>query len=177
MNRHLVLVGLSGAGKSTIGPLVAKRLGIPFVDLDSRIEESAGRSVAGVFADGGEPAFRELERQQMRQVLAGAPAVVATGGGWAAEPGNIEEAAAMALTVYLRVSPVTAAARLTGAGDRPLLVGGNLEDRLEGLHRVRDPWYRRAMLTVDADTGTPAMVAERVAGAALEYQRSLSAAR
>ena len=86
--RHLLLVGLSGAGKTTVGRLVAAALGAPFVDLDEEVARRAGRTIAEVFGEEGESAFRALESACARDALAGAPAVVAAGGGYFDDPAN-----------------------------------------------------------------------------------------
>lgn len=169
MRRHLVLVGLPGAGKSTVGPLVAERLGCPFLDLDVVIESGAGRPVAAIFASRGEPAFRELEREAMDGALAGPFAVIAPGGGWAAQPGNLAAAERRAVLVYLAISPAAAAERLAGNSDRPLLVGSQPREVLEQLLLAREPFYRLAALEVDAEAGPPDFVAEGVVAAALRY--------
>ena len=109
--RHLLLVGLSGAGKTTVGRLVAAALGAPFVDLDEEVARRAGRTIAEVFGEEGESVFRALESACARDALAGAPAVVAAGGGYFDDPANRLAANVGALTVYLDVEPAAAAAR------------------------------------------------------------------
>jgi shikimate kinase len=167
MRRHLVLVGLPGAGKSTVGRIAAERLGCPFVDLDERIASRTGKPVAEIFATRGEPAFRELEREAMDLALAGEPSVIAPGGGWAAQPGNLAAAEPRAILVYLAVSPAAAAARLARSADRPLLAGGEHREMLDRLLVAREPFYRLASQEVDAEAGSPQFVAEGVVAAAL----------
>jgi shikimate kinase len=168
--RHIVLVGLPGCGKTTVGRLAAAKLTAPFVDLDEAIEASSGKRIAGLFAERGEPAFRELERQAMERALAEPPSVIAAGGGWAAEPGNLEAAGDRAVTVYLRVAPEVAAERVatsevTGAtsGSRPLLAGREGEPRMRELLGARRSFYQRCQATVSADRSPPAELAEAVA--------------
>jgi shikimate kinase len=164
VKRHLILVGLPGAGKSTVASLVAERLGTHATDIDPVLERAAGMSVADVFASMGEPAFREREREAVVQALYLPPHVIAPGGGWAAEPGNLETVAGRALVIHLAVSPERAAARLDGASDRPLLAGDPLA-RLTELSRVRGPAYGRSDASVDANDEPP-VVAERVVAVA-----------
>jgi len=147
--RHLVLIGLSGSGKSTVGALVADRLGVGCVDTDSRVEAASGMSIAVLFDARGEDAFRVLERDAVRGALRESPQVIVPGGGWAAQPGALEEASD-ALIVHLSVTPETAATRLGTAGDRPL-VSGDPQGRLANLAAARVPFYHRASHTVATD--------------------------
>ena len=99
--RHVLLVGLPGSGKSTVGQRVATELGAPFVDVDAVIVRQAQMPLSRLMGERGEQAFRELERQAVRAALADAPAVLAPGGGWAAQPGQLEVARTSALIIYL----------------------------------------------------------------------------
>ncbi len=162
--RHVVLVGLPGSGKSTVGRLVAGLIGAGFVDLDDLIAGRAGMSIPRLFAARGERAFRALESEVMQHTLAGEPAVIAPGAGWMAEPGNLEAAGDRAVFVYLAVSPHLAAERLKGDASRPLLAGQDLPSRLTALLADRERWYRRAPVEVDASR-EPELVAAVVAAA------------
>lgn len=163
LKRHLILVGLPGAGKTTVGRLVAADLGAPFVDLDDAIELSTGKTIARLFADQGEAAFRGLEREAMERALAGVPSVIAPGGGWAAQPGNLESVVGRAVPVYLRVTPEVAARRVEPTADRrPLLEGGDLAVRLRQLLSARGSAYQRCEATVAADLNQPDAVARDV---------------
>jgi shikimate kinase len=177
MPRHLILVGLPGAGKTTIGRLVAAELRAPFVDLDQAIERRAGKSIPRLFAEGGEGAFRTLERAEMDIALAAPESVIAAGGGWAAQPGNLEAAAGRALTVYLQVTPEVAAARAAMSevpsqmsDSRPLLAGGEVPTRMRELLSKRRTRYERCDVTVSANPDAPGAVALEVA----ELARSLA---
>src|SRR5687767_1646822 len=138
---HIVLIGLPGAGKSTIGRSVADRLGRPFLDFDTEIERREGLSVARIFAERGEPAFRTLEVALTRELVAAPPMVLAPGGGWVTNPGVIDLLRPPARIVHLRVSPTEAVRRLSRARIvRPLLLG---PDPQAVMH---DLWDRRAGL-------------------------------
>jgi shikimate kinase len=167
MPRHLVLVGLSGSGKSTIGPLVAASLDTHFTDVDRVIERATGLPIVDLFAEEGEPAFRARERQAVLDGLLLPPHVLAPGGGWAAQPGTLDDTADRVMTVYLRVTPDEAARRLNGMADRPLLAGGPAAAGLRRLLGEREGAYRRADVTIDAG-GDPEAVADAVIAAARE---------
>ena len=151
MKRHLVLVGLPGSGKTTVGRRVAQLLGTAFSDIDEIVAAAAGMPVAAVFATHGEPRFRRMERAAMDGAMAAPPHVIAPGAGWIAEPGNYE-AARDAFLVYLRIAPEAAAARLIGDASRPLLTGGDPADRIRELLRAREAWYLKSGATIDASS-------------------------
>lgn len=167
MKRHIVLVGLPGSGKSSAGRLAARRLRAPFVDVDAAIEAREGRSVRRIFAEDGEATFRALERREVLRVLAVLPSIVAPGGGWAAQPGNLPEATQRAVAVYLETDPTVAAGRLAATEDeneggeqgRPLLDRRDPEVRLRELLEQREPFYRAAQAAIVTDGKTVEEVA------------------
>lgn len=156
---HLVLVGLPGAGKSTVGRLLAQRLGCPFVDFDEEIARRSGRTVAEIFTEHGEAAFRRLEADLTEELAAAPSMVMAPGGGWMAQAGNMERLAGRARTVYLRVAPETALARLRGSTTvRPLLAGPDASVVLGQLKEEREHFYIRADAQVDTELVDPQQV-------------------
>jgi shikimate kinase len=167
MKRHIVLVGLPGSGKSTVGRLAAGILKAAFTDTDEIVVAAAGMPVAELFAGAGEAHFRRMERAAIDGALAAPPHVVAPGSGWMAQPGNLE-AASEAVLIYLKVLPETAAARLLGDTSRPLLMGGDPEARIRELLAPRERWYRQAHAELDA-----AGAAEAVATEVVRRARSL----
>src|SRR5260370_16601531 len=122
MKRHIVLIGLPGSGKTTVGRLVAEQLHAGFVDVDAIVERREGRPIALIFAEKGEAAFREMERKEMETALASEAAVIAPGGGWAAQPGAVDAARADSLMIYLRTRPETAAEPAAPGGTPPALL-------------------------------------------------------
>ena len=160
MTARLVLVGAPGSGKSTVGALLAQRWGEPFADVDAVIEARAGKSVAEIFADDGEPAFRALEETTTAE-LVDVPGVVALGGGAVLSPAT-RAALVGRPVVWLRVTIAHAAGRVGLNEARPLLLG-NVRGRLLALLNERTPLYEAVSLAaVDTDGLTPAEVADRV---------------
>ncbi|MHC4411207.1 MAG: shikimate kinase [Planctomycetota bacterium] len=147
----IVLVGLSGAGKTVVGRLLARRLDWSFVDLDVEVERVAGHSIADVFAEQGEPAFRELEARVTQSAAVDSRTVVSTGAGWMARP-ELRETWPDAVRVWLQVEPGCAAARLAlDRPTRPLLASPDPEDELRRLLGSRLPGYQLAEVAVRTD--------------------------
>jgi shikimate kinase len=164
--RPIVLIGFMATGKTTVGRLVAERLGRRFVDLDELIEQTAGTTVAELFRTAGEPAFRRAEAQALRQALATPGTVIATGGGAACREENLEAMLAGGVVVALSATPLEVLRRTGGPSGRPLLDGA--EDPLDAATRLlgaREPFYARAHLRVDTVGRTPEEVAALVAAA------------
>ncbi len=154
----IVLVGFMGAGKSTIGRLLADRLGLPFTDTDPVIEQRAGRPISQIFATEGEPAFRALEHEVIADLLDGPDAVLALGGGAAEHPGT-QALLKAAEVVYLEVSYEDAMARIGGDAARPLLAQAGLRDRYE--HRL-GVYAAVATLTVPTTAADPDTITEHI---------------
>jgi shikimate kinase len=139
---HILIVGFMGAGKSTVGRLVSDRLGIPFVDLDELVEETEGLTVAQIWSESGEAAFRAAESTVLASLTEAVPTVVACGGGVVLADGNRALLGSLGHVVYLTVSAEEALARVGGADSRPLLAGGGavvaqqLLEARESLYRV-----------------------------------------
>jgi len=163
VTRHLILVGLPGAGKTTVGRRAAEMLSADFTDIDETVEAETGHSIAAIFAESGEAEFRRLERAAMDRALARPPHLIAAGAGWIAQPGNFDTAvAAGASVLYLRISTEAAAGRVGRDQSRPLLAGGDPSARLRGLLREREPWYRKADYEVAADADVETVAARVV---------------
>lgn len=164
MTPAVVLVGAPGAGKTTVGRLLADLLGVGFRDTDEDIEAGTGSAVTDLFIDVGEASFRELERDAVAAALTGADGVLALGGGAVADA-TTRAALAGHRVVYLEVTAPTAGERVGLARSRPLLLG-NVRGQLRALLDARRPLYEQvATVTVDTEGRTPAEVATAVAAA------------
>ena len=162
MKKHIVLIGLPGSGKTTVGRIVAEALHAGFVDVDAILARREGEPISMIFAEKGEAAFRELERKEMETALGNEAAVIAPGGGWAAQPRAIEGAKERAFCIYLRTRPEIAAKRATPEGTRPVLMGEDPEARMRQLIKERDPFYIKADAQVQTDRSSPQQVAGEV---------------
>jgi len=161
---HLVLVGIPGAGKSSVGRELAKRLGWPFLDLDEEIAERTGMSVAELFATHGEVHFRALERVATEELARRAErTVVAPGGGWITVPGLVELVRPPASLIWLKATPVRALERLgTGVSSRPLLAGPDPLATLAGISAAREAFYLQSDHVVSVDLMTLADAVEAI---------------
>ena len=162
MKRHLVLIGLPGAGKSTVGRIVAERLQAGFVDIDTVLIRKEGKPISMIFAEHGEQAFREMERKEVETALGHQPAVIVPGGGWSAQPGQLDAAKPLGYFVYLQARAETAAARAEPSGTRPVLMGDDPVARMRELLKERDPFYLKADATVQTEAKPAEKVAEEV---------------
>ncbi|NBQ90641.1 MAG: shikimate kinase [Betaproteobacteria bacterium] len=145
---------MPGAGKTTVGRLLAKQLHLPFVDADQEIERRSGMAIKDYFATQGEPAFRELEQTVIAELANGRPMVLATGGGAVLREANREALHHHCTVVYLRSTPEELFRRLRHDRQRPLLQVDNPLRKLRELFRERDPLYRRTAHYV-IETGRP----------------------
>ena len=169
--RNVILVGFMGAGKSTVGRLLARRLGRCFVETDAMITAREGRSIPEIFTDRGEFYFRRLEAEVLEALAEKRGHVVATGGGFPCEPGVMDRLLQLGMVVWLAADFNAAYARANRAGGRPMLAGRSAEDAA-ALYRVRQDSYRRAHLAIDTSHLTVDAVVGRIVRHLRERERA-----
>lgn len=170
--KTIVLVGLMGAGKSSIGRRLAARLKLPFVDADSEIEAAAGCSISEIFDRHGEAAFRDGERRVIARLLDQPVHVLASGGGSFMDPDTRAQIHARSISVWLRAGVDLLLARTSKRNTRPLLTTGEPRAVLEKLIAERYPIYAKADIVVDSAEGPPETTVERVLTALADHLRA-----
>jgi shikimate kinase len=163
--KSIALIGMMGAGKSTVGRRLAKRLGLPFVDADEEIEKAAGLAIGEIFERYGEPYFREGERRVLARLIEGPQRVIATGGGAFIDPETRALMLAHCIAVWLDVEVEILAARVGRRETRPLLRGQDPLERLRALAEVRNPLYAEAHIRVRGDDAAHERTVQRIIAA------------
>ncbi len=165
LSRTVALVGMMGAGKSSVGRRLAARLGVAFKDADSEIELAAGCPIAEIFDRFGEGAFRDGERKVIARLLGDPPHVLATGGGAFVDPDTHARLKESAVTVWIKAPVDVLLARVQRRDNRPLLRGGDPRGTLEKLLGERAPIYAEADVTVESDDGPHSMAVDQIVAA------------
>ena len=161
VNKTIALVGMMGAGKTAVGKAVAQRLGLPFLDSDEEIERAAAMTIAEIFARDGEAFFRMKEAQVIARLLAGAPAILSTGGGAFMQPANRAAITASGCSVWLQADLDLLWSRVRHKSTRPLLRTADPRGTLAALCSQRDPVYALADVTVRS---LPGLSVDEMAG-------------
>ena len=169
IDRPIVLVGLMGAGKSTVGRRLAKRLGLPFVDSDVAIEEASGATTAELFERYGEHDFRDGERRLVARLIDGEVRVIATGGGAFVDSSTRQLLNERAITVWLDAPTEVLAERTRRRDNRPLLKTGNRSDILARLADERGPSYAEAQIHIRSGSGAHRDVVDAIVSALQDH--------
>jgi shikimate kinase len=159
---NLALIGFMGTGKSCVGRVVADTLHFTFLDTDHVIEARAGKSISDIFAQDGEPAFRQWERRVVEELTRREKTVIATGGGLPADEANLASLKTHALVICLWASPETIWERVRAHDHRPLLNEPDPLARIRELLAVREPYYRQADVLVSTEMRSVREVAQHV---------------
>jgi shikimate kinase len=169
---NIILVGFMGAGKSVCGRMLARRLGRCFIETDDMIVASEGRSIPEIFREAGEPRFRQLEADTVESLKLKSGEVIATGGGLPCREGRMERLRELGTVVWLDGDVRELHERASRIGNRPMLDGRSMAE-VEDLYRARQPYYRRAHITVD----TTGIGADQVVARILSALRETHAVR
>jgi shikimate kinase len=168
LRRTVALVGLMGAGKTSIGRRLAQDLNLPFADADTEIEQAAGQSIEDIFERHGEALFRDGERRVIARLLDGPPHVLATGGGAFMDPSTRTILRERAITIWIKADIEILLSRVARRNHRPLLKHGDKRTILEKLMAERHPIYAEATFTIDSGDGPP----EEVIAGIMTYLRN-----
>lgn len=163
VSKPIFLTGFMGAGKTTVGQILADSLGVPFVDLDAKIVQREKRPIARIFAEDGETYFRDCETALLKEVTEWPTAIYATGGGIVVRDVNRQAMANMGCVIYLQASWETLQKRLQNSVDRPLVDPAKGWSALKSLWENRQEFYSEADIIIDTDGLSPAVVARTVA--------------
>ncbi len=173
IDRPIVLVGLMGVGKSSVGKKLAQRLSLPFVDADDAIEEAHHLSIAEIFEKFGEPYFRDGERRVIARLMDGKPKVIATGGGAFMQAETRALILQHAFSIWIDANIETLVQRVGRRNSRPLLIGRDPAQVLGELAAVRNPIYAEANLRVQSDDVPHEVMVERIIDALLDAKTQI----
>ena len=153
---YIALIGLRGAGKTTLGRRLAEHRGVPFFELDREVEREYGSTIGEILQLHGQPGYRRFERESLQAVLAKYPAaIIETGGGLAADPETLPVLLGSTLTVWVRASPEEHMSRVIDQGDlRPMARSRQAMQELKEILKAREPFYRQAHLALDTSAKT-----------------------
>ncbi len=165
LDRPVVLVGMMGVGKTTVGRRLAPILGLKFFDADAEIEKAAGMSISDLFAQHGEPSFRQGEAKVIARLLDGPPIVLATGGGAVTDAGTRALIKERALSIWIRADLDVIDRRASRRGSRPLLKTGDPRATLARLLEAREAFYAEADIVIDSLPGPHARTVEAIVDA------------
>lgn len=167
--RSLVMVGLMGCGKSSVGRRLAARLDIPFVDADDEIERAAQKTIPEIFADHGETSFRDGERRVIKRLLQNGPQVLATGGGAYMNPETRAAIRSAGIAIWLRAELPVLMRRVMKRDNRPLLKVDDPEAVMRGLMDARYPVYAEADLVVESRDVPHEVIVDEIVGMLAHY--------
>lgn len=159
---HLWLLGLSGSGKSTVGPLLAQKLAMPFVDTDERIVQATKNSIPEIFAQGGEKEFRKWESKIIAQLVQCPASVIACGGGVILDPQNRIALSRSGLRIYLQAELPILAQRLACSSDRPLLPADQIHPKLVEQLAARKEWYEESDIQIPIGSESPELICGKI---------------
>ena len=161
-DRNIALLGFMGTGKSTVAQILAQRLGRSVLEMDAVLEQRAGKPISTIFAEEGEPHFRQIERALVQELAAQRGLVISCGGGVVLNPDNVRDLSATGLVVCLTATPEVILQRVAAATHRPLLEGGDKARKILDLLAKRQPLYNAVPHRINTSRHTPAEIADLV---------------
>ncbi|HEX9665418.1 MAG TPA: shikimate kinase [Thermodesulfobacteriota bacterium] len=164
ISKNIYLLGFMGAGKTSVGKILAKKLRLKFCDLDEIIESECGKTVSRIFSEHGEDFFRDLESMKLRSVSKNSGQIVATGGGIVLRQVNWEVMERAGITVYLKTSPDVVWNRIKNDTSRPLLQVEKPFEKVNELLSMRIPLYEKADLIIETENKSPENIAAYIIG-------------
>ena len=162
--KNIYLIGFMGAGKTSVGRILAEKLGLEFCDLDESIEAECGKTISTIFSEHGEDFFRDLESRKLRSISHNGGQIIATGGGIVLQQENWEIMKESGTTVYLKASADVLWSRITSDTSRPLLQVEKPFEKVKELLSMRMPLYQKADLVVNSEYKSPENVADDIIG-------------
>jgi shikimate kinase len=169
LEKPIILIGLMGSGKTTIGSRLAKRLDLPFIDTDEEVERQVGCSIANIFKYEGEDFFRKAEYKIVKKILAKEPCIIATGGGAFINPAIRQLIDNFGISIWLRASLEVLLNRVVRRKTRPILEEGDKKQILQELIATRYPIYLESDITIDSDNFPHNMVVDSIITALDQY--------
>lgn len=170
--KNIVLVGFMGTGKTEVGKILSKKLGYALIDADTEIEKRQNTTITEIFRQQGEPAFRDIEAEVIKQLSGLKKNVISTGGGAVLRQENIDNLRANGVLVCLSATPETILQRTSVNNDRPLLQTENPLQKIKELLAYRRPYYEKADIMIDTENKNPLEIAEEIIKAVDETGRT-----
>ena len=170
--KNIVLVGFMGTGKTEVGRILSKKLGYALIDADTEIEKKQNTTITEIFRQQGEPAFRDIEAEVIKQLSGLKKNVISTGGGAVLRQENIDNLRANGVLVCLSATPETILQRTSANNDRPLLQTENPLQKIKELLACRKPYYEKADIMIDTENKNPLEIAEEIIKAVDETGRT-----
>jgi shikimate kinase len=161
-DRNIALLGFMGTGKSTVAQILAQRLGRSVLEMDAVLERRAGKPIAAIFAEEGEPHFRQMERTLVQELAAQHGLLISCGGGVVLNPANVRDLSATGLAICLTAAPEIILQRVAATTHRPLLEGGDKAQKILALLAQRQPLYDAVPHRLDTSRRTPAEIADLI---------------